>query len=57
MPIIELAKALKTWPEVELWADDPAAWGDLHAFTEATGHRLLTSPQPGRLLRALIRHK
>ena len=57
MPIIELAKALKTWPEVELWADDPAAWGDLYAFTEATGHRLLTSPQPGRLLRALIRHK
>ena len=57
MPIIELAKALKTWPEVELWADDPAAWGDLHAFAEATGHVLLTLPVRGRLLRAVIRHK
>jgi TusA-related sulfurtransferase len=57
MPIIELARALRQWPEVELWADDPAAWGDLYAFAEATGHLLLTPPQPGRLLRALIRHK
>jgi TusA-related sulfurtransferase len=56
-PIIELATALKSWAEVELWADDPAAWGDLYAFAEATGHRLLTPRQSGRLLRALIRHK
>ena len=57
MPIIELAKALKRWPEVELWADDPAAWGDLYAFALATGHRLLTPPKPGRLLQAVLAHK
>ena len=57
MPIIELATALRSFAEVELWADDPAAWGDLYAFAEATGHRLLTPPPTGRLLRALIRHK
>ena len=57
MPIIELAKALKTWPEVELWADDPAAWGDLYAFASATGHRLLTPPTAGRLLQAVLAHK
>ena len=26
-PIIELAKALRVHEVVELWADDPAAWG------------------------------
>lgn len=57
MPIIELARALQQWPEVELWADDPAAWGDLHAFAAATGHHLLTPPGSGCLLRAVIRHK
>ncbi len=56
-PIIELARALKSHPEVELWADDPAAWGDLHAFCDATGHVLLTPLTKGRLLRALVRHK
>lgn len=57
VPIIELAKALRGHPEVELWADDPAAWGDLYAFAQATGHQILTSPAPGRLLRAVVRHK
>lgn len=58
MPIIELAKALRSHHEVELWADDPAAGGDLHAFCEATGHVLLIPPERGaRLLRAVIRHK
>ena len=58
VPIIELAKALRTHREVELWADDPAAWGDLYAFAEATGHRIVTTaPPPGRLLRAVLRHK
>jgi TusA-related sulfurtransferase len=56
-PIIDLAKALRAHPEVELWADDPAAWGDLHAFSEATGHPIVTPPATGRLLRAVIRHK
>ena len=56
-PIIELARALRTFPEVELWDDDPAAWGDLHAFAEATGHLLLTPMTKGRLLQAVIRHK
>jgi TusA-related sulfurtransferase len=40
LPIIALAKALKTAATVELWADDPAALVDLHAFIEATGHLL-----------------
>ena len=56
-PIIELARALKHFAEVELWADDPAAGGDLHAFAQATGHRLLSVSSEGRLLRAVIRHK
>jgi TusA-related sulfurtransferase len=57
-PIIELARALKTGaPAVELWADDPAAWGDLHAFCQATGHRLDGRAPEGRLLQAVIRHK
>ena len=57
MPIIDLATALRTFAEVELWADDPAAWGDLHAFSEATGHPIVTAPTGGRLLQAVIRHK
>ena len=56
-PIIDLARALRTHSEVELWADDPAAWGDLHAFSEATGHAIVTAPTGGRLLQAVIRHK
>lgn len=40
VPIIELAKALRAHPVVEVWADDPATRGDLHAFLEATGHLL-----------------
>jgi len=40
LPIIELAKALQRAPRVELWADDPAALGDLHAFVQVTGHLL-----------------
>ena len=55
MPIIELAQALLRWPEVELWADDPAAWGDLYAFTTATGHQLLTPPSEVVPLRAVVR--
>ncbi len=56
-PIIELARALRSFPEVELWADDPAAGGDLEAFAQATGHLLVSSSAEGRLLRAVIRHK
>ena len=40
VPIIELAKALRSAPLVELWADDPAAEVDLRAFIAATGHGL-----------------
>lgn len=58
MPIIELARGLKHHDEVELWADDPAAWGDLEAFCEATGHVLVIPPDRGApCLKALIRHK
>jgi tRNA 2-thiouridine synthesizing protein A len=39
-PIIELARALRAHERVELWADDPAARGDLEAFAASTGHRL-----------------
>ena len=56
-PIIELARALRAFAEVELWADDPAAWGDLQAFAQATGHLLATPVTHGRLLQAVIRHK
>lgn len=54
MPIIELAKALKQESRVELWADDPAARGDLATFCEATGRvteRLELEP----FLRAIVR--
>jgi TusA-related sulfurtransferase len=57
LPIVELAKALKTFEEVELWADDPAALGDLNAICEVTGNQLVISPEKGRLLKALIRRK
>jgi TusA-related sulfurtransferase len=54
MPIIELARALQRHGRVELWADDPAARGDLATFCDATGRvteRLETAP----FLRALVR--
>lgn len=53
MPIVELARALSRWPEVELWADDPAAEGDLRAFADATGHVLLEVSG----VRALVRRR
>ena len=56
-PIIALVKALRRFEEVELWADDPAAWGDLQAFVSATGHVLVTPKPDGRVLRAVIRRK
>ena len=58
MPIIELAKALRSHDEVELWADDPAAWSDVDAFCAATGHQLVIAPERGAaFLKALIRRK
>jgi TusA-related sulfurtransferase len=57
VPIIELAKALRAHAEVELWADDPAARGDLHAFLEATGHRLTRDGGEGRPLRVVVGSK
>lgn len=56
-PIIALVKALRQFEEVELWADDPAAWGDLHAFAWATGHQLMTPQLDGPTLRAVIKRK
>lgn len=56
LPIIELAKALKSHSEVELWADDPAAKGDLQAFLLATSHRLTQmGDSSAPLLQAVIR--
>lgn len=54
MPIIELAKALRAHPVVELWADDPAAWPDLDAFLEATGRVLKVGGDRSRPLRAVV---
>lgn len=55
-PIIDLARALRLHPLVELWADDPAARGDLEAFSGATGH-LLERLEAGPPLRALVRRR
>jgi tRNA 2-thiouridine synthesizing protein A len=57
VPIIELAKALRRFELVELWADDPAALGDLATFCEATGHQCERVDSAGEqaLIRALIR--
>lgn len=57
VPIIELAKGLRVAEVVELWADDPAAWGDLLAFLEGTGHEQVAVERAGRVLRAVIRRK
>lgn len=58
MPIIELAKALRAHDEVELWADDPAAEGDVEAFSSSTGHRILASSQRGgQPFQVLVRHR
>jgi TusA-related sulfurtransferase len=56
-PIIELAKALRSHRQVELWADDPAARGDLHAFLEATGHHLVADGHDRALLRVVVGSK
>ena len=53
-PIIELAKALRRHPEVELWADDPAAKADLLSFCEATGARVLEQAVDGESLQAVV---
>ena len=54
-PIVELAKALKAAPEVELWADDPAARADLDSFCEATKATVLSLHVEGALLQAVVR--
>ncbi len=56
-PIIDLVKALRHAAEVELWADDPAAWGDLLAFSAATGHVVEAPAGKSRLLQAIVRRK
>jgi TusA-related sulfurtransferase len=55
LPIIELAKALRTAELVELWATDPAAPADLDAFAQATGHHIeQVRPAP---FAALVRNR
>lgn len=58
LPIVDLARALKSAALVELWADDPAAGPDLEAFAAATGHTLVTvaigTPTAPRALRAVV---
>jgi tRNA 2-thiouridine synthesizing protein A len=53
VPIIELARALKRFEVVELWADDPAAEGDVKTFCEATG-RALRHLERQPFLRAVV---
>ena len=53
-PIIELAKALKGHPQVELWADDPAASADLESFCAATGAQLSDLQRQGALLKVVV---
>lgn len=54
-PILELAKALRLHPLVELRATDPATRGDLMAFCDATGSGLLRAHVDQGVLTALIR--
>lgn len=56
VPIIELARALRQHADVELWADDPAAHGDVLAFAQSTGHRV-ERLEAGPPLRALVRRR
>ncbi len=53
VPIIELARALRTCALVELWADDPAAEGDVKTFCEATG-RVLRQLEQQPFFRAVV---
>jgi TusA-related sulfurtransferase len=53
-PILELAKALKLHPEVELWADDPAVRADLDAFCAGTRARLICVEIRGALVQAVV---
>jgi TusA-related sulfurtransferase len=58
LPIIDLAKALKSHAEIELWADDPAVGADVGAFCTATGHSTARQALgPGRLFRAVVLRK
>lgn len=57
MPIIELAKAIRTLPSggrVLLRATDPAVQADVRAWCEATGHRLLLLEAEGEGWRVLV---
>jgi TusA-related sulfurtransferase len=58
LPILELARALRGMEpgeEVLLLATDPAVDADLHAFCDATGHRLLSFEVRGEEIRAHLR--
>jgi TusA-related sulfurtransferase len=57
LPIIELARALQSNDLVELWADDPAAWNDVHAFLSSTGHRLVKGGEANAFVRAVVQHR
>ena len=53
-PIIELARALKLHPEVELWADDRAARADLDSYCAATKARVVAIEVSGPVLQAVV---
>ena len=57
MPVLLLAKALRQHPVVRLYADDPAARGDLQALCESAGHEVVELNSTGRLLTAVVRRK
>ena len=57
LPALELARAVRTLnvgDVVFLKATDPAAWDDVSAWCEATGHRLLRRSRDGSELRAWV---
>ncbi|MBL8957375.1 MAG: sulfurtransferase TusA family protein [Myxococcaceae bacterium] len=55
MPVLMLAKALRAHPLVQLFADDPAARGDVLALCESAGHEVVQLTSAGRLLTAVVR--
>ncbi len=57
MPVLMLAKALRLHPLVKLFADDPAARGDVAALCESAGHEVVELTSAGRLLTAVIRRR
>lgn len=58
LPVLRAKKLLKTLPpgaEIEVLATDPQAPKDFQAFSETTGHALLSSAEEGGVFRFRLR--